>query len=137
MYMFVKQKILKKILRDIILNMKSKTYTSDFGKKLSQFRKAKGLTQQELGKKIGVSQRVIAYYEGETNYPPTHLLIPIAKALKVSVDELLGLKKTDISDSNHAALWRRLKRAEKLSQKDRKTLLDFIDALLVRSKVKD
>lgn len=116
--------------------MKSKTSVSDFGKRLAQFRRIKGLTQQELGKKIGVSQRIIAYYEGETNYPPTHLLIPIAKTLKVSVDELLGLKKNQISDSNHAALWRRLKRTEQLSPKDRKTLLDFIDALLVRSKVK-
>jgi len=130
------EKYYKKISGDIMLSMKSKSSILDFGKRLAQLRKAKGFTQTELGGKIGVSKRVIAYYEGETNYPPAHLLIPIAKALKISVDELLGLKKSEVSDTNHAALWRRLKKAEQLSTKDRKALLDFIDALLVRSKTK-
>lgn len=116
--------------------MKRPSTITDFGERLAKLRKLKGITQQELGDKIGVSKRVIAYYEGETEYPPTHLLIPIAKTLRISVDELLGLKKHEISDSNHASLWRRLKKAELLSKKDRKTLLDFIDALLVRSQTK-
>lgn len=110
--------------------MKIKSHIPDFGKKLAQFRKVKGVTQQELADKIGVSRRVIAYYEGETNFPPTHLLIPIAKALRVSVDELLGLKKQDVSDSNHAALWRKLKKAEELPKKDRKAVVNYIELLL-------
>ena len=130
------EKYYKKISGDIMLSMKSKSSILDFGKRMAQLRKTKGFTQTELGSKVGVSKRVIAYYEGETDYPPAHLLIPIAKALKISLDELLGLKKSEVSDSNHAALWRRLKKAEQLSPKDRKALLDFIDALLVRSKTK-
>ena len=78
--------------------MKSKTSIQNFGKKIAVLRKANGLTQDELGDRIGVSRRVIAYYEGETKYPPTHLLLPIAKTLKISLDELLGLKRTDISE---------------------------------------
>jgi len=35
-----------------------KKIMNDFGKKLADFRKAKGLTQKELGEKIGVSNRV-------------------------------------------------------------------------------
>ena len=70
--------------------MKKETTTFDFGKRLASLRKAGGLTQQELGDKVGVSRRVIAYYEGETNYPPAHLIVPLAKALNVSTDELLG-----------------------------------------------
>lgn len=121
-------------INDKMLFMKTKTSILDFGKRLAQLRKVKGLTQSELGGKIGVSKRVIAYYEGETNYPPTHLIIPIAKTLRMSVDELLGLKKSQIFDSNHAALWRKLKKAEELSIKDKKMLFNFIDALLARSK---
>lgn len=113
--------------------MKNESSIKDFGKRLAQFRKIRGFTQPDLGSKIGVSKRVIAYYEGETEYPPTHLLLPIAKTLKISVDELLGLKKTDITDSNHAALWRKLKKAEALSTKDRKAVADYITALLIKS----
>lgn len=64
-----------------------------FGKRLALVRKAKGITQLELAKKIGATQRVIAYYEAESDHIPTNLLVPIAKALKVSLDELVGLKK--------------------------------------------
>lgn len=113
--------------------MKVKSQIQDFGKRLAQLRKTKGITQQELADAIGVSRRVIAYYEGETTYPPTHLLIPIAKTLRISIDELLGLKKYEISDTNHAALWRKLKKAEQLPKKYRKTLIDFIDALIMKS----
>lgn len=107
-----------------------------FGKRLALVRKAKGITQLELAKKIGATQRVIAYYEAESDHIPTNLLVPIAKALKVSLDELVGLKKKSLDSTKHASLWRKLKNAEKLTKKDQKTLLDFLDALLVRSKSK-
>ncbi|HXI54417.1 MAG TPA: helix-turn-helix transcriptional regulator, partial [Polyangia bacterium] len=59
-----------------------------FGKRLAQLRKARGLTQTELGDKVGISFRMVAYYEGQTNYLPTHILPQLARALGVSVDEL-------------------------------------------------
>ena len=101
-----------------------------FGKRLAHFRKARGLTQTELGNKIGVSKRVLSYYERKASYPPAHLLIPIAKALRISVDELLGLKKTDVVNPEHAALWRRLKKAERLSRTEQKALLHYLDTML-------
>jgi transcriptional regulator with XRE-family HTH domain len=113
--------------------MKSKTSIQDFGKKLVALRKAQGLTQTELADKMGVTRRVIVYYEGEAKYPPTHLLVPMAKALRINVEELLGLKKSDISESNHAALWRRLKKAEALSKSDQKALLKVLEALLIKN----
>ncbi len=118
------------------MNIKKKKIMTDYGKRLVSFRKAKGLTQTELGDKIGISKRMVAYYEGQTHRPPAHLLISIAKTLKISVDELLGLKKGQIPDSSQAALWRKLKKAGSLSPKDKKSLLDFLDALLVRTKSK-
>lgn len=60
--------------------------------KLAGFRRAAGLTQKQLGENVGVSARVIAYYEGETEYPPGHLIEPLARALNVSTDELLGIR---------------------------------------------
>ena len=68
--------------------MKRKTSIKNFGKRLSDLRKQRGFTQQKLADLVKVSRRVIAYYEGETNYPPTHLLVPLAKALNVTTDEL-------------------------------------------------
>ncbi|MBI1871374.1 MAG: helix-turn-helix transcriptional regulator [Chlamydiae bacterium] len=114
--------------------MKRPTTISDFGKRLTSLRKAKGLTQQVLGEKVGVSNRVIAYYEGETKFPPAHLLIPMAKALQVSADELLGLKQLkEQNNSQYASLWRKIKKIELLSKKDQKALLYYLDALLEKT----
>jgi len=109
---------------------KSETTIFGFGKRLARIRKASGLTQQELGEKVGVSKRVIAYYEGETNYPPTHLIVPMAKALNVSTDELLGLKEEkETLSPNLASLWRRLKVIESFSDKERKALLQYVEII--------
>jgi hypothetical protein len=83
---------------------------------------------------LGVSYRVIAYYEGETDYPPAHLIEPLAKALKVSSDELLGLKRIKQQlNPEHAALWRRLKKIETLPKRDQKALLHYLDALVSKN----
>ena len=114
--------------------MKKETTAINFGKRLAKLRKASGLTQQQLGDKVGVSRRVIAYYEGETKYPPAHLIIPLSKALNVTTDELLGIKKSKhIVDPQLAALWRRLKALETFSEKDRKAVLQFVDVIAERN----
>ena len=117
--------------------MKSKTSIKDFNKRLAGLRKARGLTQEELGKKVGVSKRVITYYETKSKYPPTHLIAPLAKALRMTTDDLLGLKgiKVDL-DPEHAALWRRLKKVETLSVRDKKSLFHYLNLLLKKNKAR-
>lgn len=128
---------IKNLCYNAAMPIKKRSTIKDFGKRLAQLRRAKGLTQTELGKRVRVSQRVITYYERDAEHPPTHLLIPIAKVLKISVDELLGLKNIKLSDTNHARFWGKLKKAEHLSRKDKKSLLDYLDALTIRSKSKN
>jgi transcriptional regulator with XRE-family HTH domain len=114
---------------------KSESTILDFGKRLANMRKASGLTQQQLGEKVGVSKRVIAYYEGETDYPPTHLIATLAKALSVSTDELLGLKQTkETLSPNLASLWRRLKVIENFSEKEKKSVLQYVEIIAEKHK---
>lgn len=102
-----------------------------FGERLVKLRKVKGITQKELAEKIGTSQRMIAYYEGPSNCIAANLLPYIAKALKVSVDELLGLKQTkDDFVPQNMRLWKKLRDIEKLSAKDQKAVMHYIEALL-------
>jgi len=66
--------------------------TVQFGARLAKLRKHVGFTQLELANEIGVSRRMIAYYENETRHPPSTLLTSLAEALGVSTDELLGVE---------------------------------------------
>jgi transcriptional regulator with XRE-family HTH domain len=114
--------------------MKREPTVKNFGERLTALRRTAGLTQKQLGEKIGVSNRVIHYYETETNYPPAHLIDPLAKALKVSTDEMLGVKALKQQHNpEHAALWRRLKKVETLPKKDQKALLHYLDALVSKN----
>ena len=111
--------------------MKRKTTTNGFGKRLARYRKAKGLTRKELGGQIGVSNRVIAYYEKETNYPPAHLIVPMAQSLGISTDELLGIKAPRENEQKpNLRITRRLKKIADLPLSQQKVLLKTIDTFL-------
>ena len=118
--------------------MKNKPDLSEtFGKRIAAFRKTKGLTQHDLGAKVGCSQRVIAYYEAETDHIPSNLLLPLAKALKISLDELVGLKEEDIVSNKNATLWRKFKKAEALPPKEQKAVAHYIELLIKASQNKN
>ena len=74
-----------------------------FGARLAMMRKAAGFTQATLALKIGISRRMIAYYECETRHPPTTILPRLTQALGVSADQLLSgneLCKTSVKPKN-------------------------------------
>ena len=102
-----------------------------FGPRLAALRQARGLTQEELGSKVGMTQRMMAYYEQEDSQPPGALLVDLAKALQVTSDELLGIKPTKPKASPKSArLLKRLQQVEKLPQSDQRAVLKFVDALV-------
>lgn len=62
-----------------------------FGERLKKLRIEKGITQEKLGKIIGVSDRVIGYYEADNRFPKDDILLnKIADYFEVSLDYLLG-----------------------------------------------
>lgn len=59
-----------------------------FGKRLRRLRKEKGLTQKELGMKIGVGRTTISEYESGKIVPRQDGLVKLAEELNVTVDYL-------------------------------------------------
>jgi transcriptional regulator with XRE-family HTH domain len=112
------------------------TGSEPFGARLARLRKARGFTQTELGELLGVSQRVVTYYERESGRPPAHLLPRLADALSVTVDELVGYERLKEAQApRNARLWRKLRDIEKLGEADRKAVLRFVDALLAKQRL--
>lgn len=58
--------------------------------KILYYRKKAGLSQEELAGRVGVSRQAVSKWELNTALPDTDKLVPLARALGVSVDELLG-----------------------------------------------
>lgn len=70
-----------------------------FAANLREARKKLRLTQAELGKKVGVSQRSIANYEAGNAVPYRPTLERLATVLNVSIEDLMG-ENADAPDSN-------------------------------------
>ena len=58
--------------------------------KISEFRKLRSLSQQELGEKLGVTPQAVSKWERGEAYPDTENLIMISEMFSVTIDELLN-----------------------------------------------
>jgi transcriptional regulator with XRE-family HTH domain len=113
--------------------------TQRFGERLAALRKAAGFTQVELAAEIGTTQRMLAYYEGQSDYPPVHLLPALAQALSVSTDELLGvtrLTRLTRAKAPSGRLHRRLAQLEQMPPKEKRQVLQVLDTFLERERLK-
>ena len=63
------------------------------GKNIAKYRKAKGLTQEELGAKLGVTNQAVSKWESEISMPDIMLLPEIATVLNITLDDLYGIVK--------------------------------------------
>lgn len=115
--------------------MPRKTYIETrFGERLKAIRKARGLTQVQLAEAAGATQRAISYYETEAGFPPAPAVIDLAKALKVSTDELLGVKPPKAErvngDSEERRMWKRFQMVSALPERDQKAVIRLIHSLV-------
>ena len=60
------------------------------GEKIKELRIEKGLTQMQLGKLIGVSQKAIDYWERNVNEPKASYIIALVKTFDISFDEFFS-----------------------------------------------
>ena len=65
------------------------------GKFISVLRKERGLTQEALGEKLGVTNKTVSRWENGNYMPDIELLVPLGEALGVSVNELLAGERLD------------------------------------------
>lgn len=60
------------------------------GKFISELRREAGLTQEQLGEKIGVSNKTVSRWETGTYMPPIESLEMLSKVLNVSINEIIA-----------------------------------------------
>ena len=89
-----------------------------FGDKLILLRKKKGLSQEDLAEKLGVSRQSVSKWESNNTYPETDKIIQICNIFDCSMDDLINDKVTDINQAS---------RKNKINWNDTKeSFLDFI-----------
>lgn len=107
--------------------MKSKT----FGNRLIEVRKEKKLSQDELGKKVGVHGAVIGRYERDEVKPSIEMAKNLAEALEVSLDYLVGSTEL-LLDKN---ITKRILDIQQLSSEEKSHVFALLDAFLKQNKL--
>jgi len=108
-----------------------------FGARLAQLRKQAGLTQTALAREVGISQRMMAYYEGPTAFPPATLLPTLARVLGISVETLLGTETAKRkSKAIDTRMQRRLQQIAGLPTEERRQIMQLVDAFIERGQLK-
>ena len=110
--------------------------SSEFGRRLTETRQKRGLTQVQLAELIGSTQRAVSRYETVAEFPPAAVLLEIAKVLEVSADELLGLKSPRSAPAQHQdpevkRLWKKFQQVRTLPEKDQRAVIRLINSLVV------
>jgi transcriptional regulator with XRE-family HTH domain len=71
--------------------VKLREISFNIGQRIRQTRKSLGMSQTELGKKVGVSYQQIQKYENGKSHPSVERLTQITDALDMPVRDLLGI----------------------------------------------
>ena len=101
------------------------------GQRMARLRKGEAYTQAELAEKIGIDQHLISDYELDKIRPYPEMIIRFAKALKVTTDELLGVKPLkNNGDKLDRKILHRMKKIENLPFSQQKFLLRTLDSVL-------
>ena len=65
------------------------------GSRIAKFRKAMGMTQEDLANLLGVSSQAVSKWENDASCPDISLLPQLSKVLGITIDELLTGKSNE------------------------------------------
>ncbi len=104
-----------------------------FGQRLARIRRQRALTQTDLAQTIGLTQSLLSAYESDRLRLRADLVARFAIALKVTADDLLGLKPVKEATSLRTVrLVNRLRRIEELPPAAQRVVLATLDAMLAK-----
>lgn len=73
------------------------------GKFIAELRKEKGLTQEKLGEKLGVTNKTVSRWENGNYMPDIEMLSILSEELDVSINELISGERLDAESFKKAA----------------------------------
>ena len=99
---------------------------------LRKIREASGLSIRELARQLEQQPTNISFWERTGKLPKSEVLIPMAKALGVSVEELLGEPKPRRTKTPGGRLGQTFETLGQLPRRKQAKILDVVEALLAQ-----
>lgn len=93
------------------------------GANIKTFRKNKGFTQEELAGMLGVTPQAVSRWESEAGLPDVSMIVPIAQALNITTDALLGYHVQSQDDRITEQVFAKMKELEDVEHPGKSALM--------------
>lgn len=119
---------------DFTVAVTDKAFYVQLGRRLTEARKAQGMTQVQLAEALGIAQQTLAHYEGGKLRVAVALLPPLAQLLGVGIDELIGTSTRGTGKRGPASrLQQQLERLSTLPQAKQRLVMEMLEGVLMQA----
>ncbi|GFE87968.1 helix-turn-helix transcriptional regulator [Steroidobacter agaridevorans] len=114
-----------------MIKQESRAYFKALGAHVTEMRKARGMTQAELARAIGISQQAVFAYELGERRISVLVLAKLARIFSTSVEELVGMAKLPPVRKGRLSprCMRHAERLQALSKTQQRFVVRIIDVL--------
>lgn len=116
-----------------LMTQDEKAFFKALGARIAELRKGADMTQQQLADLLGISQQQVASYEVGRRRVPVSALPSIARALVVSIEELIGEEPKPGRRGPTPKLLQQLERITQLPKPQQRVLMQMIDGVLAQA----
>ena len=107
----------------------------ELGERIVAIRTRKGITQVQLGERLGLTQSVISRMESGEQRIHGEMIVTLATIFDVTTDEILGHHRKSTTSIEIPKRWaKRIQRIDALSTREQDALSLIIDAFLAKPK---
>ena len=112
------------------MSAEEKAFFKALGARIAGFRKDHNMTQQQLADLMGVAQQVIGSWEVGRRRVQVAQLPPLARALAVSVEDLIGEEPQSGKRGPAPKLLQQVERIQRLPKAQQRFVMQMIDTVL-------
>ena len=106
--------------------------------RIRELRSLKGWSQGQLALKVQVDSKQISKYERGVIFPSVDMMIKLAKAFGISLDDLIfDNRKIDLSEIPNQELVKRFDKICELNEESQKALILIMDGLIKKQQLEE
>lgn len=110
-----------------------KAFFQALGTRIATARKAQGMTQVQLADELGVAQQVVASYEVGRHRIPASFLPRLARALAITVEDLIGAEAQPARRGPAPKLLQQIERIQRLPKPKQRFVMEMLDTVLAQA----
>lgn len=117
---------------DVPVTASDRGFYRALGQRVAAARRASGLTQTQLAEQLGIAQQTIAHYEMGRLRVAVALLPPMARALGVAVEDLMGEEAPAAKRGPAPKLQQQIERIQQLPKSQQRFVMQMLDTVLAQ-----